>query len=588
MKVEYASKRRALNILRAALEQERSSFITHWRSIADYAAPRRPRFDNTDTNRGDRRNNNIIDSTAVFAARTLQSGMMSGVTSPARPWFRLTVQDTELAELGQVKNWLNDVTKIIQDIFSRSNLYKVLPNVYGDMGLFGTAAMLIEEDTEKVVRFRSLPIGSYCISVNEKGKVDTYHREFRMTVRQLVQEFGYEFPDSKEIDWSKFSTKIKEAWDKGLYETWIDVCHVIRPNADYNPKRALAKFKKYESCYYEKGSFQANTAYTAADDRYLRESGYDFFPVLCPRWSVTGEDAYATDCPGMTSLGDNKALQVLQRLKGNAIEKMVKPPLVGPPELKHSRVSHIPGDISFSTERDGQKGLRPMYEVRFEISPVLEDIRAHQNRIQRAFFEDLFLMMSNDERSQRATAEEIVERRSEKMIAIGPVLEQLNEDVFDDLMDITFARCVERDLIPEPPEQLQGMALKIEYVSIMSQAQKLVGLSSIERLAGFATKLSADTQNPEILDKLDTDQTIDEYAIALGANSRLTRPDEAVAEIRKGRQQAAKAQQDAEVAATQAKAIKDASTTDVGGGRSFLTELMETSEAGNPMPGVAA
>lgn len=588
MKQEYAAKRRALNLLRAALENERSSFITHWRTIADFVAPRKPRFDITDTNRGDRRNTNIIDSTATYSLRTLQSGMMAGVTSPARPWFRLTVQDSKLAELGAVKNWLNDVTNIMREVFSQSNLYKVLPAVYGDMGLFGTSAFLIEPDIDKVVRFRHLPIGSYCISVNERGKVDTFHREFRMTVRQLVMQFGYADKNSKEIDWSKFSRKVKEAWEKGRYEDWIDICHTIRPNPEYSPFKALAKYKKYESCYYEKGSYQNNTAYTSEDDRYLSESGYDNFPVFCPRWSVTGEDTYATDCPGMTAIGDIKALQVLQRLKGNAIEKMVKPPMKGPSALRNQRVSHVPGDITFTTEREGQKGLSTLYDMNFDLQYVLEDIRAHQGRVKTAFFEDLFLMMSNDERNQRATAEEIIERRSEKMIVVGPVLEQMNEDVFDPLMDDTFNRLVEREMIPEPPGQLQGMPLRIEYVSIMAQAQKLVGLSSLERFAGFATKIAADTQNLEILDKVDTDQLIDEYGNALGVNSRVIRPDEDVEAMRGGRQKAQAAQANAEALASVAGATKDLGQADVGGGRSALSQLIELNQAGDPLAGAAA
>jgi hypothetical protein len=68
--------------LLSQLKNDITSFISHWKDLNDYILPRRGRFQLTDRNRGDRRTKNIIDSTATFAARTLSSGMMSGITSP--------------------------------------------------------------------------------------------------------------------------------------------------------------------------------------------------------------------------------------------------------------------------------------------------------------------------------------------------------------------------------------------------------------------------------------------------------------------------------------------------------------------------
>jgi len=154
--------RSELNILRAQMFNERSTFDVHWRDLADYTLPRRPRFFVTDVNKGDRRNNRIIDSTARLAARTLSSGMMSGVTSPSRPWFKLSTGVRELDDLGEVKRWLDKTRDEILRVFNKSNLYNVLPTTYGDLGTFATAAMSIEEDfTDNVMHFRSFPVGSY-------------------------------------------------------------------------------------------------------------------------------------------------------------------------------------------------------------------------------------------------------------------------------------------------------------------------------------------------------------------------------------------------------------------------------------------
>src|ERR1017187_5279213 len=99
--------------LRGQLLVERSTFITHWEQISRFILPRRSRFFTTDRDRGNRRNQSIIDSTAGLAFRTLRSGMMAGFTSPSRPWFRLATYDPDMDKFEPVKEWLYLVTDIM-------------------------------------------------------------------------------------------------------------------------------------------------------------------------------------------------------------------------------------------------------------------------------------------------------------------------------------------------------------------------------------------------------------------------------------------------------------------------------------------
>ena len=172
-------------------------------------------------------------------------------------------------------------------------------------------------------------------------------------------------------------------------------------------------------------------------NKILRKSGFDIFPVVAPRWEITGEDVYGTMCPGMVAIGDVKMLQTLQKRKSQAIEKIINPPMIGPAALKSVKTSILPGDITYSDEREGRAGFRPIHEINFPVGDVSNDIREVQFMIRRAFYEDLFLMLATSDRRQ-ITATEIDERKEEKLIALGPVLEQLNQDLLDPLIDITF------------------------------------------------------------------------------------------------------------------------------------------------------
>lgn len=538
-------RKRKLWLLRKTLQTEQSTFIPHWRDLGDYILPRRIRFNVTDSNKGDRRNLKIIDSTGSMASRTLRSGMMAGVTSPARPWFELGTDDNSLMESGPVKVWLDIVTRTLRTLFLKSNLYGELPTLYGDIGTFATGAMLMEEDFDKTFRFYTFPIGSYKIFLDDKLRPAGFFREFRLTVEQVVQKFGKVGEDGK-IDFSNISDQVKNLYENGDDQQWIEINHFILMNDNYNPNKIESKYKLFASLYFESGRVGQSDSYhlTELDEgKFLSEKGYDYFPILAPRWETSGEDVYGTECPGMIALGDIKALQTMQKRKAQAIEKMVNPPTQAPTSMKQSRPTLLPGDVNYLDVREGQQGMRPVHEVDPRIKEILLDIQDHQQRIKRAFFEDLFLMISQTDRRE-ITAREIEERHEEKLLALGPVLEQLNQDLLDPLIENAFRIAYEQGKFPEPPEELQGVDLKVEYVSIMAQAQKLAGIANVERFASFVINTSAQSGNIEMLDKVDFDQMIDNYGERTGIDQEIIRTDEDVALIRDRR---AKAQQQAAI-----------------------------------------
>lgn len=532
------------------LKNERSSFTSHWTELSEYILPRRSRFLASDTNKGDKRHNAIVDNTATLAARTLRSGMMTGVTSPARPWFRLTTPDPDLAEWGPVKQWLHVVTQRMTTVFLRSNLYQALPILYGDMGTFATSAMMVVPDPKSVIRCYPYPIGSYLIAQDHRLVVDTFAREFQMTVRQLVAEFG--------IDNVTHSTR--HAWENGNLEQWVEVVHVIEPNHQADPRKLDARFKAWVSCYFETG---------ATGDEFLRVSGFDEFPVLAPRWEVTGEDVWGTSCPGMECLGDVKMLQAYEKKCAKAVEKMIDPPVIAPDGLTHA-VTLLPGEVTVATAQEGE-GIRPLHEVNIRINELEAKSEQTRQRIRRAYYEDLFLMLANDTRAQRATATEIAERHEEKLLALGPVLERLNQDLLNPLIDRTFNIMMRAGLIPPPPQEVRGQELKVEYISIMAQAQKMVATASTERFMGFVGNLAA--AKPDVLDKVDLDQAVDEYGDMMGVPPRLIRPDEQVAEIRQQRAAQQAAMEQAAIAQQAAQGAKTLSETDVDSDNA-LTRLL--------------
>jgi len=507
-----------------ALRDERSLWVSHWLDLAEFILPRRGRWltnQREDSNRGDKRNQKIIDPTGTLAARTLSSGMMAGITSPARPWFRLQTPDLEMMEYGPVRSWLDQVQNRMMTVFSRSNIYNVLPVVYEELGVFGTGAMVVLEDDEDIIRAYPLTAGEYMIANSPRLVVDTLYREMQLTVGQLVAEYGLD----------AVSDQTRALFQQGALDRWINVVHVCEPNDKRVADTPGARGMPYRSVHYEAG---------APDDKFLRVKGYEEFPAMVPRWHVTATDVYGRS-PGMDALPDVKQLQVMAKRKGQAIDKMVNPPMVAPSSLRQQAASILPGSITYvdmAAASGGQPAFRPAYEVNPRVNELMIDIQQKQADVKSAFYADLFLMLANSDRRQ-ITAREIDERHEEKLLMLGPVLERLHDELLDPLIDRTLAIMARKRMLPEPPPELQGVDLRVEYVSTLAQAQRAVGTSAIRDYATFAIGLAG--ARPEVLDKIDFDAMVENYGMMIGVPADVIRAADEVDQIRadKARQQQA-------------------------------------------------
>ena len=545
------------------LKSERdTNWLPEWRDLSDYILPRAGRFNTSDVNKGQRLDKKIINPRATFAARTLAAGMHSGMTSPASPWFKLGTPDPGLMQYGPVKEWLYAVEKAMREVMARSNLYNVLPTIYGEEGVFGTAAMAALPDERDTVRFYPFTVGSYMIANSDRQQVDTLYREFKMTARQMEQQFGKE----------ALSGTTQQLLSTNS-EAWIEVCHATQPNESREHGRKDNTNMAYQSVYWETGG---------DNDKLLRQSGFQEFPVMAPRWDVLGEDVYGTG-PGSQCIGSTRALQLMERRKAELVEKGVRPPMGAPASLQVQQASILPGSITYLDDMQQGAKFAPLWEVNPGwLGQLRGEIAAEEQIADTAFFVDLFLMISQMDTVR--TAYEIATRKEEKMLMLGPVLERQNDDLLDPCVDQVFHLMVEQSiprwmgllpgnpLLPPPPKEMGGLDLRIEYTSILAQAQRAVEGSAIERAIGFAGTVANIKQDPSSLDLLDTDNALREYFKVTAVPPALIRSDDAVQAIR---EQRAQAQQQAEMQQQLGSAIegvKVLSQADTGGNNA-LTQL---------------
>lgn len=531
------------------LKAERASWVPHYQELSRIMLPRSGRFFEQDRNRGEKNYNEIYDNSATRALRVLGAGLMGGATSPARPWFRYSVADPDLMKRPAVKAWCSKVTQIALDILQKSNTYRALQTIYEELGVFGTAANILMDDFEKVINHYPSTCGEYMLAANYRGEVDTIYREFEKPVVSVVGEFGFD----------NCSDTVKNLYSRGAYETWVPIVHAIEPRLDRDLGKLDQKNMKFTSCYFERDQTGAG--------KYLREGGMKKFRALCPRWAAAGGDIYGNG-PGMEAFGDTRQLQHEQLRKAEGIDYQTKPSLQVPTSYKNRESDRYPGGLMHVDSNGQSSGVRPAFEVRLDLSALLDDIQDVRERIRGSFYTDLFLMLSSQQDSEK-TATEVAELHEEKLLMLGPVLERLHNELFSPLVDAVFERMVLTGLLPPPPPEMQGAQLNVEFISMLAQAQRAVETNSIDRFVNSMGTIIEVTGDPSVSDKFDKDKWADKYSDMLGIDPELIVSDDKVALVRQNR---AKAQQQAAATAnaeSQSKTAKNLAQAPTTGGNAL-------------------
>jgi hypothetical protein len=232
---------------------------------------------------------------------------------------------------------------------------------------------------------------------------------------------------------------------------------------------------------------------------------------------------------------------------------VIDPPVVEDGTIQ-GQANTLPGGVTRSSSQVQNSGVRPAYQINLPLQELRADINELAMAIDDTFYKPLFLMLSQTDNTQK-TAFEIAKRYEEKLFLLGPFIERQEEELLDPIVTRTFNIALRTGVIPPPPPSLQGMDLKIEYISILAQAQKLAFTAAIERVMAFAGTIGA--ADPSVYDNIDFDQAIKDYAEMTGIPQKILRSDAVVAKLRQQKQ----AQQEALARQQQAAAMVDGAKT---------------------------
>lgn len=555
-----------------ALRNWRQSWWTqNWSDLAEFILPRRSIWLTQSTGgnpnpnnmtRGRQINTSIADPTATLAARVCSAGLMSGLASPSRPWFKVIPAIKRMDIDADARVYLDEIEDRMYTVIAGSNFYNSFAQECEDLVVFGTGPSVIYEDESDIIRLYNPAVGEYYLSSGSTMRIDGLYRLFVMTIAQIVDFFGIE----------KCPDEIKELWNQkgNALEIERQVAHSIEPNFGIS-KTDAGKVP---------GNFTWRETYWIwgiGSNEPLSIRGFVDQPFTSARWSIQSNDAYGRS-PGMDVLPDVMQLQVMTKRMAEAIEKQVRPPLIGEMSLKNKPTSTLPGHLTYVTEIGPGKGIRPIYEVNPDVSAMAMNIQAIERRIQTGLFNDLFLMLEQKV-NEEMTAYEVAQKIQEKLQVLGPVIESLLAESLKPKLKRIFNIMRRKGLIDPPPTSLQGVPLDIEFVSMLALAQKGAATGGIERLMALVGNIAA--VYPQAKDNINPDAVIREYNDLLGNPQKILFGPDEVAQNRQIEQQQAQQQQQmaqmgqmADALGKAAPAANVLSQTQVGGGQDVLSKLI--------------
>ena len=472
------------------LKSQRQNWEAHWQEVADYMMPRKADVTKT-RSKGDKRTELIFDSSPLQALELLAASLHGMLTNPSTPWFALRFKEEDMDGEDEAKEWLESATDVMYTAFNRSNFQQEIFELYHDLITFGTAAMFIDEDEEDLLKFSTRHINEMYIAENDKGRIDTIFRKFKLSARSAYQKFG-----------DKASANILMKNQKDPYEE-VEILHAVYPRSDFNPKKQDKSNMPYASVYMD---------YASGDE--LSVSGYKEFPFVVPRYLKASHEIYGRS-PAMTALPDVKMLNEMSKTTIKAAQKQVDPPLLVPDDGFILPVRTVPGGLNFY--RAGTRDRIEPLNIGANNPLGLNMEEQRRNSIRNAFYVNQLMM----QQGPQMTATEVIQRNEEKMRLLGPVLGRLQSELLKPLIDRAFNILLRKNQFRPAPDFLAGKDIEIEYVSPLAKAQKSTELQSIMRAIEIMGSLA---NVAPVFDHINMDKLVRHLADIVGVPQKILKP----------------------------------------------------------------
>lgn len=499
------------------LEGLRSARMGEWRELSRWLAPHRGVFDGElTTDRGERRNGEAFISIGAAALRKGAAGLTSGMTPRNAPWFEAAFRQGDMWERSGAPAWLDEVNRRMDAALTAGGFYQAIHAFNTDLLWAGCGLLYVEADDTTDIRCECIDVGSFAVGMDAGGRLDAVVRRVRMTPARMALLFGRE--------------RLSEASRKALETTPyapVEVVHVVRRRDMRHPGKLDARSMPWASFHWERGA-----------ETFLREGGYMEMPYFFTTWNACG--IYGTG-PGDDALSDIRQIDRMERDKLIGLDKLVSPPVAAPIQYKDAVCLH-PHAVNYVAANDLIRPILDLAPWANAFQYLQTELRTVAGRIEDELLASVFASVPLEQRPRDMSATEFLERKREALQQLGPVMSAYEPNVLTPLLWRVAGMLDRAGLLPPPPESIAGMRLpmRIDFISPIANALRQTSAETTRALVQDVLALAQ--ADPQVLDKLDLDQAVDEIAAGLGVPGKVIRADTDVLAIRQQRAQAQAAQ----------------------------------------------
>lgn len=509
----------------------RGNWDSHWEEIAKRVWPSYVGSfvtKHTLKAQGDKRTEEMVDSTAAGALIRFAAAMESMLTPRNSRWHYLTPSDKTLRKHRTVRLWFEEVTNLLFDYryATNANFAGQKHEDYLSLGSFGTGCMYIDAlklRSERGLRYRAIHLGEIFFLENHQGIIDTALRYFDLTARQAIQQFGEQQMPEKILTIAKDPKKQDDKF-------WF--IHCVKPRSEeegYDPNKVTYEAMPFTSYYVEEES-----------RRTVSTGGFGTFPYSISRYVQAPGELYGRS-PAMLAL---PAIKVLNEEKKTVIKqghRIVDPVLLAHDDGVLDNFSMRNGAINYGgVTSDGKPLIHALPSGNLAVGKdLMDDERATINDL---FLVTLFQILVE---TPQMTATEVLERAREKGALLSPTMGRQQSEALGPMIDRELDVLASQGLLPPMPDILreaQGQ-YRTEYNSPLSRAQKAEEGSGLMRIMETLTQVINVTQNPEPLDYINWDSAVPDLMDIYAMPTRWQSTMEQVQDIRAKRAQQAQAQQ---------------------------------------------
>ncbi len=521
------------------LKGNRQNWETYWQSLHDYFY-----IESFDINSWEHPGNEVradylFDSTSMEAADVLASGFMNYLTPPTSKWFALRPKDPALRNNKKVEIYLEEVSDQVNYTLNKSNFYNQMITSYKGSGVYGTSAMLAEEDIEDDVRFYSIPIKNVCLVEDGRGRVAEYYIEFEYTAQQAADRWGEE----------KLAPLMREELKKDNRQ---DTKHPFILYIAKRNRRDINKTNK-ENLPIEARWIDKSNKLT------VDEGGYNEFPCFSHRFDKRPSAPWGYS-PAMKALPFARILNAAAKTNLRSMMKHTDPPIAVPDNAFIMPFNANPRAVNYYNKTKMKDG-KDIFAFGNLGDPKtgLTAVEYYAGQVKALMYNDTFLAFNNI--TKQMNNPEIMERINEKMTLLGPAVGRYISEFLNPVVIRTIGILARRGKLPQPPDELiQSPEYEIDIISQLAQAQRRSELNAL--MTGLQVVGQVAQLVPDVLDKVSPDALVDETWDILGAPAKVLRDDAEVQAIRESKAKMAEQQMAMAQAQQGADVVKSASEID--------------------------